>query len=495
MIRSQHARRRGSAAAGLRMLSDDDLQYIHLATLEVLEKTGVWIEDGEARHVFASGGANVDEATGIVKIPPYLVEDAVRSAPQKFVVCGRDPAKDFALGDGRIGFATYGEGLKVRDPHTGAVNTPTLKDFTNSVRMSDFLADVDVYEKALLPFDVPLESAPLHQGYALMSNTTKPGFMGPGDGFLARRLVEMAAAVVGGPDRLRQRPIISFIACPVSPLKLPRNACQVIRESALAGLPINIIAMAMAGGSSPVTLAGTLVIHNVEVLCGVTLSQLTRKGSPVIYGSSTTAMDLRFAAAAVGSPECALISAAVAQMARFYLLPSWVAGGLSDTKVGDAQSGHEKTLTALLPALAGADIIYGLGMIESGMTFDFGQLVMDDEFARMIKFVVAGIPVSDETLATHVIASVGPFGDFLSEDHTMAHMREQSQPRIIDRRVREEWAAQGSSTAHERATAKAREILDTHQPMPVAEGAREEMRAIIAEAEEELGVAATVERA
>jgi len=138
--------------------------------------------------------------------------------------------------------------------------------------------------------------------------------------------------------------------------------------------------------------------------------------------------------------------------------------------------------------LAGANLIYGLGMIESGMTFDFGQLVMDDEFARMVKHAVAGIPVSDETLAVDVIAQVGPFRDFLSEDHTMRHMREQSQPRFIDRRVREEWVAQGSSTIYERATAKACEILETHEPLPVPESAREEMRAIIAEAEKHLGV-------
>lgn len=138
--------------------------------------------------------------------------------------------------------------------------------------------------------------------------------------------------------------------------------------------------------------------------------------------------------------------------------------------------------------MAGANLIYGLGMIESGMTFDFGQLVMDDEFARMIKHAVRGVPVDDETLAVDVIAGVGPFRDFLSEDHTMRHMREQSQPRFIDRRVREEWAAQGSSTIYERATQTAREILETHQPLPVPEAAREEMRAIIAEAERHLGV-------
>ena len=154
----------------------------------------------------------------------------------------------------------------------------------------------------------------------------------------------------------------------------------------------------------------------------------------------------------------------------------------------DAQSGHEKTLTGLLPALAGANLIYGLGMIESGMTFDFGQLVMDDEFAAMVKLCVRGIPVNDETLAIDVIGDVGPFSDFLSHDHTMAHMRQQSQPALIDRRVREEWAAAGSTTLPERALAKARAILETHVPDPLPEGVPAELAAIVRGAETEMGV-------
>ena len=154
----------------------------------------------------------------------------------------------------------------------------------------------------------------------------------------------------------------------------------------------------------------------------------------------------------------------------------------------DAQSGHEKTLTGLMPALAGANLIYGLGMIESGMTFDFGQLVMDDEFAAMIKQCVGGIPVNDETLALDVIHEIGPFQDFLSHDHTMAHMRSTSQPALIDRRVRDEWAAMGSSTLHERALVKARAILETHVPDPLPDGVPEKLAAIIAAAERELGV-------
>ena len=156
--------------------------------------------------------------------------------------------------------------------------------------------------------------------------------------------------------------------------------------------------------------------------------------------------------------------------------------------MADAQSGHEKTLTSLLPALAGANLIYGLGMLESGVTIDYAQLVMDAEFARMVKFCVPGIPVSDETLSVDVIADVGPFSDFLSHDDTYKGMRGQSQSKFIDRRVREEWAADGATNLYDRALLEARRILETHVPEPLADEVAAKLKSIIQAAEEELGV-------
>ena len=156
--------------------------------------------------------------------------------------------------------------------------------------------------------------------------------------------------------------------------------------------------------------------------------------------------------------------------------------------MADAQSGHEKTITSLLPALAGANLIYGLGMLESGVTIDYAQLVMDAEFARMVKYCVPGIPVTDETLSVDVIAEVGPFSDFLSHDDTLKGMRGQSRSKFIDRRVREEWAAAGSTTMYDRALAEARRILETHVPKPLPEEVAAKLKSIIEAAENELGV-------
>jgi trimethylamine--corrinoid protein Co-methyltransferase len=255
-----------------------------------------------------------------------VVEDAIRSAPSQFVLAGRDPADDVLLGPGRISFCNFDEGIMVDDLRTGEHREPTVRDVAELARLVDALDHIDAWEPAVGPADVPHETAVLHGTEAALQNTTKNVGTEATSKWEVRKVIEMAAAVVGGEDALRERPIVGFGCCPVSPLRLTRDATEVIIETARHGIPCGVLSMAMSGGSSPVTLAGTFVQHNAEVLAGITLAQLTERGTPVDYGSSTTAMDLKLAVAPVGSPELALFSAATAQMARRYLIPSFVAG-------------------------------------------------------------------------------------------------------------------------------------------------------------------------
>ncbi len=327
MKRNSHAGRSLNAGLSLNILTDDELEEIHLGTLEILEKTGLFIEDDRALDCFENSGARVDRQTKIVKIPPVLVEDAIRSAPSKVILAGRDPRHDIVLESTRVHFTNFSEGVMINDPYTGENREPTKQDLVHAARVIDYLPEIDFCEKAIGAHDVPHETVPLHNAEAFLTNTTKHCAFGPGNGYLLNKILEMAAAIAGGFKQLLDRPLVSFATCPVSPLKLITDCCEIIMESAKSGVACNILSMAMAGGTSPVTLAGTLVTHNAEILGGLTLSQLTRRGAPVIYGSSTTAMDLKLAEASVGTPECALISGAVARLARYYALPSYVAGG------------------------------------------------------------------------------------------------------------------------------------------------------------------------
>ncbi len=326
MKRSLQAGRPGSWGLSLGVLSEADIDDIHLATLEVLERTGVSVEDDEPLDLFADGGCRVDRETRTVRIPPHVLDDAVRSCPSTVYLCGRDPANDLVLEGGRVYFSNFDEGIMLVDPRSGEYRKPGIGDVREVARLVDALDCIDAYESAVGAEDVPAATASLHKWEAAIHQTTKPVGTEATTAEDVRAIVAMARELAGGEEELRRRPLVGFGVCPVSPLQLPGDATEVIIEAARSGMSNTVVSMAMAGGSSPVTLAGTLVTHNAEVLAGIVLAQLTERGCPMVYGSSTTAMDLRLATAAVGSPELAVVSAAVAQLARRYGLPSFVAG-------------------------------------------------------------------------------------------------------------------------------------------------------------------------
>jgi trimethylamine--corrinoid protein Co-methyltransferase len=327
MRRKLKAGKRHSGGFSLQTLTDDEVFEIHLATLEVLRTTGVFVEDEDALAVFDGGGCIVDPKTRVVKIPPYVVEDAIRSAPGTFVACGRTPDRDIVLEHNRVSFTNFGEGIMFVDTQTGEHRKSIKADTEKAARLIDYLDNIETYERAMCSHDKPPAVQSLHNAEASLTNTTKHHWLGPQDGYLARKMVEILSAIVGGKDKLRERPLLTFVTCPVSPLKLVRHHCEILMEAARNGLGVNVIGMAMAGGSSPVHLAGTLVVQNCEVLSSLVLNQLTCKGSPFVYGSSTCPLDLRAATSSVGSPELGMIGAAVARLVHYYSLPCFVAGG------------------------------------------------------------------------------------------------------------------------------------------------------------------------
>jgi len=308
-------------------ISDDDLYAIHLATLRVLYNTGVKVHNEQALNIYADSGCIVNRDSKIVKIPSYVVEDAIRSAPREIVLCGRNPKYDVVLGAKKVYFTNFGEGIMVYDPYTGEYRSSTKQDCANAALMTDALEEVDVCLRAVSANDTPPEVHMLHETEVAFLNTSKPVFVGGFNGHQVDYVYQMAVEVAGGADKLKERKIFAINTCPTSPLQLTNDVCETIMKCAEYDIPVNLLSMAMAGGSAPITLAGTLVVHNAEVLAGIVLAQLVKKGAPVIYGSSTTMMDLRLTTAPVGSPEFSMINSAVATLAQYYLLPSWVAGG------------------------------------------------------------------------------------------------------------------------------------------------------------------------
>jgi trimethylamine--corrinoid protein Co-methyltransferase len=310
----------------LHLFAREDLEAIHGATIEVMGTAGLRVFGDEAREVLHDSGCHIDKESGMVRFPQDLVEDCIRAAPSRVLLAARDPKHDVVVEGDSVFFTNFGTGISVDDPRSQGLRESTKEDLGNTALLCDALDEIDIYTLALAARDVPEESRVLHEAEAVLNNTAKH-FAHDTDGAEStKRFVEMGAVIAGGMENLRERPIISTCTCPNSPLELHTVNTEIIIESARAGVPVNVLSMAMSGGTGPVTLAGTLVVQNAEVLGGIVLAQLTRKGAPVLYGSSTTMLDLLYSTSPVGSPEHGLISAAVAQIGHYYEIPTYVGG-------------------------------------------------------------------------------------------------------------------------------------------------------------------------
>ena len=480
-----------TAGFGLGAFSRDELDSIHYATLQIFQDTGIKVMNEEALEIFHGGGCDVErfEDYGIVKIPSYVVEECAFWAPHIIVYDAHDPDKDYVAEPNRVGFTTFGGCINIIDPHTREIRRATKKDCGHIARVCDYLDEICVATRSVNSTDVPAGALSVHNLDALLRNTGKHIFLGVDSPRSLEVMIELASAAVGGRDNFIKRPNFTPSICPLSPLILPENACSVIIHCARSGLGVLTLPMALSGGTSSATLAGTLVTHNTEVLSGIILAQLTKKGVPCTYGSTSTILDLRFGTSAIGSPEYGMINASIAKLAQYYRLPSYVGGGASDSKMPDIQSGYEFTLSATLSALAGGNIVFGSGVLEQGLTIDFAKLVMDAEMIRMIQVAIRGIEISDDKLAMDVIHEVGPGGAYITHEHSLRSMRSQSQSKLFDRRSRDDWLeVTNGASMHERAYEASIDIIQNHQPYPLHQGASETMDEIVKEFEKELGI-------
>jgi trimethylamine---corrinoid protein Co-methyltransferase len=490
MKRKLRAGLRNISGFGLTSLSDKELDFLHQATLRLLQHTGLKVYSEEAMEIFHGSGAVVERFSdhGIVKIAPYIVEDGIRQAPSTFGCYGREPEDDLIIEPSLVSLSNAGACINVIDPYTQEQRPAMKKDCGNIARICDSLDGIGVLLRPCIPCDVPAEIYPVHALEAILNNTSKHTLIGADNVNNLRKMIQLGAACVGGMERFKRRPVFSATVCPTSPLTLTQNLCEVLIEAARQGVGLLVVPMALAGAISPATMAGTLVTTNAEILGSVILAQLTARGTPCIYGNLSTIMDMKTGVAAVGAPELARVAAGTCRLAKYYRLPCLTGGGMSDSKIPDAQAAYESAFSLVLAALAGANIVFGMGGLDHLLTFDYAKLIMDAEVEEMVMNVIGGIEVSEESVALDVIHHVGPAGEYLTQQHTYDHMRQFSQSKLYDRRTRDTWLEQGAENLTERAYEKARYIIENHKPKALPEAAATNMRTITAEYEAELGI-------
>ncbi len=474
-----------------RVFTKDALEAIHLASLEILEKTGIKIAHGKRLlEMLKDNGCTVDSEKGSVLFPSYVVEEALKKTPKTFVICGRNPKYDCKLDGRHIYFSTGTETTSTVDLEDGQWRSSTKNDLEKLTRLIDALESLNIVGTITTSLDKPANVRCLHDYEAVLNNTEKPcGFnLYPPElaWYLLDRVVEMATAVAGSEKKLKQRPLIGGFFCTESPLKLEGVFVETSLKLARMGLPCGIASMPLGGATAPATLAGTLLMANAEMLSGICTVELLCPGTPVSCTYLPASLDMRYGTTGYG-PEAMLQAAAAVEISRNYGLPVHVFGVASIANLVGVQSGIESVMSSILPVLAGADVLYGAGDLGNGMAASFERLVIDDEICKSLPFLVQGIEVNDETLALDVIHKVGPGGEYVSQKHTLGHFqKEHFYPKLADTRNFEAWMKAGAKTLVEKAKEKAKKILKEHWPTPLDIDVQKEIFEIVGRAEKEL---------
>ena len=457
---------KGLVGGQYKPLSDRQIQQIHEASLTILARTGVQVDQPEALDILSLGGAKRDGK--IVRFPQALIERAIDTAPSSILLAGMDTDNDLQLEGARVYAGTGGAALQVLDLESGVTRPAVLCDIADMARVVDALRNIHFFLVPVFPTDVPVEDVDINMYYAALTNTKKHVQSGVYTIGGIRNVIEMCEHIVGSAEALRERPIISFITSwMMSPLKFASGVTNLLIEVCRQRMPVVLSAAPTAGMTAPVTLAGMLAQLNAEQLAGLVLTQLVSPGCPVLYGPVPATSDLRSGKYLAGSVEDGLCNAAITQMAHFYRIPIYNSAGLTDAKIPDIQAGIEKAQSIMQVALAGANFIHhAAGLLEDMSTIAYEQFVIDNEMLGMAMRAVQGIDVNDDTLAVEVINKVGPGGHFLVEDHTLRYMQTEHYyiDPVFDRKYRNLWEQAGATTAWDRAKAVAGRILAEHHP-------------------------------
>ena len=476
--------RRGLEGGSFKPLTEESIHRIHQTAMRVIEEVGFEVNSEAALELFKTAGAWVDQEKHLVRLPQEKAMELIEMAPSEVRLCGQGERPDILLGGQRVYTGTGGTALYVYHPDTGQKQPASLDDLKRITKLVDKLDNIHLFMLPTYPNELPVEQVDVNRFFAGLDNTTKHimGGVYTLDG--VKQVIRMAELIAGSGERLRQRPLISMITCSISPMRMDGQYGDLVVTIARAGIPLVCPAEPLCGATSPVTLAGNLVIQTVDSLMGVMLTQIANPGTPVIFGSVATNTNLSNLNYLAGSVEMGLINAGGAQMAQFYKLPFYATGGMTDSKILDAQSGYESALTSLLCALAGANFIHdAAGLMEFALTVCYEKYVIDNEILGMVMRAVDGIKVNDDTLAFDLIKEVGPGGNFVTTKHTRSFMRsEHYQPTLSDRDSREEWEAKGRKTTLERATASVKKLIASHNwslPADIREQVLSEIQGIV----------------
>lgn len=467
----------------LKVLTEDQIKQIHQAVVEVMETVGVRVEHRGALEIYRDGGCRVDFEKQIVQVPEQILNKALQGCPSEFVLYGKTPEYDVHVNTTDVYTIGGSSALTVLDLD-GVRREATLQDLVDLTRLLDALENLHIMHALVVPQDIPQPGFDRILWATVMKNTYRNYYSQGQWGVSIRDQVEMAKVIQGSEAEIRKHPLFTVVICLMSPLVHTAERVDELIECARYGIPLYIEVDSMLGGTTPMTIAGTLVEECANVLTGIVLAQLVNPGNPCIFSIASGLMNMANGDYSGGAPETGLLHAATAQMSHFYNLPFQGGTGI-DSTLPDAQAGYERALQVLTNALAGTNFVHlSIGMMEQMLLASYEQAVIDDEILGAAFRIVEGVEVTKDTIALDVIREVGPGGNFLAHDHTVRYMRPHTWfPKITNREQWTPWMAAGGKDMRQRANERARKILAEHHPKPLTDEQEREIDRIALDAQ------------
>jgi trimethylamine--corrinoid protein Co-methyltransferase len=458
--------------------------------IQLLREPGVMVHNDEGLDVLSEAGAVIDRNSQVVRIPERMIYEALESAPEEFFLYSLDRQPVVHYGGDRMQFDPGSAAVTILDGKTGVHRKPNTGDYVNFVKLVETLPQIDAQSTALVCSDVVQEIGDLYRLYLALCFMRKPIVTGAFRKDTWWTMYELLKLIMGGSDTLRKFPIAIFDICPSPPLLWSDLTCQNLIDCSRNNVPIQLVSMPLAGATAPVTLAGAIVQHAAENLSGVVISQMINPGSPVVWGGSPAAFDMRYGSTPMGAPETWLLNAGYVQIGKSLNLPTHVYMGMSDAKLLDAQCGMESMGGVMVAVLTGANMISGAGMLDYETCQSFEKLVIDAEMIKLVKRLLAGIQIREEPIARNIIKEMGHKPDYLRHSHTRRWFREEIQhpSDLIDRKSLNDWISSGSLSMRQRANQYVENLLTQNTHPGIERKLHAELRKVTQEAARRFGM-------
>lgn len=463
-------------AIQFRSLTEEQLEKLHDASLEILQRTGTRFYDEEALALLKKAGAKVSDGS-LVHIPPDLVDWAIRTAPKDIPIYDQTGRQTMLLGGYRSFFGVGSDCMHIYDLDSGKRRLAVLDDVVRGVRLVDALADLDFVMSMFLPNDVPEDTYERRQMAVMLQESTKPIVFVGIEEQSTIFAIQMASLVAGGLEELQLRPFIINYVNTVSSLKHNQESVRRMLYAAERNIPTIYAPGNSPGVTSPMTLAGSLAVGNAGQLAGLVLSQIKREGSPLLRSNpGGFAMDMRSMVSLYTAPD---VGPYGWDLTHYYGIPTFGAAGCSDSKIFDGQAAAEAALTLFENAVNGVNLVHDVGYLDCAMTGSLELVSFCAEVISWLRQYLKEIEINDETLALDLIHEAGPDGHFLEAEHTLRHVREAWTPKIMDRLDFPRWEDKGSTTLQHRANLHVKEILENHRAEPLSNRIIEKLEAIV----------------